>query len=125
MTALREACVELARDAGQAIMAVYARDFEVEFKGDDSPLTQADMASHHVIVDGLRALAPDIPVLSEEDAGIAWETRRGWGRHWLVDPLDGAPLDYGRKENILNPYFIALGDPSLPWRDWLGGRTDG
>ena len=89
MSALREACVELARRAGDAIMAVYARDFDVEFKGDDSPLTQADLASHHVIVDGLRALAPDIPVLSEEDAGIAWETRRGWARHWLVDPLDG------------------------------------
>ena len=39
--------------------------------------------------------------------------------------LDGTPLDYGRKDDILNPYFIALGDPSLPWRDWLGGRTDG
>jgi 3'(2'), 5'-bisphosphate nucleotidase len=89
VTALREACVELAQRAGQAIMAVYARDFEVEFKGDDSPLTQADLASHHTIVAGLRALAPEIPILSEEDAGIPWDVRRTWTRHWLVDPLDG------------------------------------
>ena len=114
MTALREACVELARDAGQAIMAVYARDFEVEFKGDDSPLTQADMASHHVIVDGLRALAPDIPVLSEEDAGIAWETRRGWGRHWLVDPLDGT-REFVKKngEFTVNIALVEDGRPVL------------
>ena len=39
--------------------------------------------------------------------------------------LDGTPLDYNRKENILNPFFIALGDTSLPWRDWLGETTDG
>ena len=39
--------------------------------------------------------------------------------------LDGTPLDYNRKENILNPFFIALGDTSLPWRDWLGDTTDG
>ena len=266
MRALREACVELALRAGAAIMDVYERDFEVEFKGDESPLTQADMASHHVIVDGLRALAPEIPVLSEEDADIPWDVRRRWGRHWLVDPLDGTrefvkkngeftvnialveagrpvlgvvyapvfdyllhaargegawlrqggedialqtrrpataplrvaasrshldertaaaltrmgdtervglgsslkfcriaegridvyprfgptsewdtaaaqcvleeaggavlrldgtPLDYGLKENILNPDFIALGDATLPWREWLGARADG
>ena len=45
MSALREACVELARRAGDAIMAVYARDFDVEFKGDDSPLTQASRSA--------------------------------------------------------------------------------
>ena len=114
MSALREACVELARRAGDAIMAVYARDFDVEFKGDDSPLTQADLASHHVIVDGLRALAPDIPVLSEEDAGIAWETRRGWARHWLVDPLDGT-REFVKKngEFTVNIALVEDGRPVL------------
>ena len=266
MTDLREACLALAREAGAAILEVYARDFDVEAKADDSPLTQADLASHRLIVRGLRELAPEIPVLSEEDADIPWDTRRRWERHWLVDPLDGTrefvkkngeftvnialiedgrpvlgvvyapvfdyllhaeagvgaflreagedtalstrrpatgtlrvaasrshldertaaalgrmgdterhglgsslkfcriaegridvyprfgptsesdtaaaqcvleaaggavlrldgtPLDYNRKENILNPHFIALGDPALPWRDWLGERNDG
>ncbi|MBN8735547.1 MAG: 3'(2'),5'-bisphosphate nucleotidase CysQ [Xanthomonadales bacterium] len=82
-------CRQLARCAGAAILEIYAGSFAVEHKSDDSPLTAADMASHRVIVEGLRALAPDIPVLSEESKSIAWETRRAWPRYWLVDPLDG------------------------------------
>ncbi len=85
-----EAVNALARRAGEAILEVYARDdFEVRCKSDDSPLTAADLASHRVIVEGLKALTPQIPVLSEESADIAWETRRQWSRYWLVDPLDG------------------------------------
>ncbi|MGH8147719.1 MAG: 3'(2'),5'-bisphosphate nucleotidase CysQ [Rhodanobacteraceae bacterium] len=79
----------LARRAGAAILEVYAGSFAVERKADDSPLTAADMASHRVIVDGLRALTPDIPVLSEESKSIGWDVRHGWDRYWLVDPLDG------------------------------------
>jgi 3'(2'), 5'-bisphosphate nucleotidase len=89
MTALRNACIELAREAGAAIMKIYAQDFEVESKSDASPLTAADMASHRIICAGLAALAPDIPVLSEESATIDWAVRQGWSRYWLVDPLDG------------------------------------
>ena len=79
----------LARRAGAAILEIYAGTFGVENKSDDSPLTAADMASHRVIVEGLQTLTPDIPVLSEESAGISWDERRGWNRYWLVDPLDG------------------------------------
>jgi 3'(2'), 5'-bisphosphate nucleotidase len=89
MRALREACIELAREAGAAIMAVYAQDFEVESKPDASPLTAADLASHRIICAGLSALKPDVPVLSEESTAIDWATRREWSRYWLVDPLDG------------------------------------
>ena len=84
-----EPVLQLARDAGAAIMQVYVQDFAVEHKDDKSPLTAADMAAHHLIVAGLQALTPDIPVLSEESAGIDWSVRRGWRRYWLVDPLDG------------------------------------
>ena len=70
-------------------MTVYATDFDVETKGDNSPLTAADMAAHKRIVGGLARLTPDIPVLSEESANIPWATRRAWPRYWLVDPLDG------------------------------------
>ncbi|WHZ20781.1 MAG: 3'(2'),5'-bisphosphate nucleotidase [Rhodanobacteraceae bacterium] len=80
---------QLARRAGAAILEIYAGSFAVEQKSDDSPLTAADMASHRVIVEGLRVLTPDIPVLSEESKSIAWATRRAWQRYWLVDPLDG------------------------------------
>jgi len=90
LAGLAHACCALARDAGAAIMRVYAGDFAVEHKDDDSPLTAADLAAHRVIVDGLRALTPAIPVLSEESAEQAgWDERRGWTRYWLVDPLDG------------------------------------
>ena len=81
--------IALARAAGQAVLAVYDRDFGVQEKADNSPLTEADLASHRLIVDGLTALTPDIPVLSEESAAIPYATRRGWQRYWLVDPLDG------------------------------------
>lgn len=79
----------LARRAGAAIIEIYSGTFSVERKADDSPLTTADMAAHRVIVEGLRALTPDIPVLSEESADIEWSIRETWPRHWLVDPLDG------------------------------------
>src|SRR5690349_5869352 len=63
----------IARDAGAAIMRVYAGDFAVEHKDDDSPLTAADLAAHRTIVDRLHALTPRIPLLSEESAEQA-----GW-----------------------------------------------
>jgi len=87
--AIREAVIALARAAGAAIMQVYAQDFDVEHKGDRSPLTQADLASHRLICEGLAALTPDIPLLSEESVERPWEIRRKWRRYWLVDPLDG------------------------------------
>ncbi len=83
------AVVDIAVAAGAAIMQVYVQDFAVEQKDDRSPLTAADLAAHHLIVDGLRRLTPELPVLSEESASIAWEERRVWTRYWLVDPLDG------------------------------------
>jgi 3'(2'), 5'-bisphosphate nucleotidase len=87
---LAQTCCAIARDAGAAIMRIYAGDFAVEHKDDNSPLTAADLAAHRTIVDRLRALTPHIPVLSEESAEQAgWSERRDWTRYWLVDPLDG------------------------------------
>ncbi|WP_404401831.1 3'(2'),5'-bisphosphate nucleotidase CysQ [Idiomarina seosinensis] len=80
----------IARDAGAAIMEIYnSDDFDVQLKGDDSPLTKADLAAHHVIVDGLSKLSVQYPIISEESADIDWDLRRHWHRYWLVDPLDG------------------------------------
>lgn len=81
---------QLARDAGDAIMQVYdgAKPMDVVSKADDSPVTAADIAAHAVILKGLQALTPDIPVLSEE-APQSWDERQHWQRYWLVDPLDG------------------------------------
>ncbi|PBJ82974.1 3'(2'),5'-bisphosphate nucleotidase [Lysobacteraceae bacterium NML93-0399] len=87
---VREGVIAIAHAAADAILEVYAEDFDVIRKADASPVTAADLAAHRVIVDGLQALTPDIPVLSEEAAHtVPFETRRQWRRMWLVDPLDG------------------------------------
>ena len=87
--ALLDAILAIALDAGHAIREVYDSDFAVTHKDDDSPLTQADLRAHHLIVDALAALTPEIPCLSEEAADIAFATRAAWSRYWLIDPLDG------------------------------------
>lgn len=84
-----EPLTAIAESAGLAILEIYATDFAVEFKDDESPLTTADKAAHNIICEQLGALTPDIPILSEESADIAVEQRRQWSRYWLVDPLDG------------------------------------
>ena len=81
---------DIARRAGEAILEVYDReDFGVKLKSDDSPLTEADANANHVIVLGLQELTPDIPIISEENKLVDYETRKTWSRCWLVDPLDG------------------------------------
>lgn len=80
--------IEVAKKAGQAILAVYGRSFSVQEKADRSPLTEADCRSHEIIERNLASL-DDIPVLSEEGKSIPYETRKAWTRFWLVDPLDG------------------------------------
>ena len=62
---------------------------EYESKGDDSPLTRADLDSHALLQAGLRALEPDLPVLSEESPARELARRLSWNPYWLVDPLDG------------------------------------
>ena len=107
-----EPVLQLAREAGAAIMRVYVQDFEVEHKDDRSPLTAADMAAHHLIVAGLGALTPEIPVLSEESAGVDWDVRRAWQSYWLVDPLDGT-REFVKKngEFTVNIALIESGEP--------------
>ena len=83
-----EVCA-IARRAAAEILTVYDGEFAVEHKDDRSPLTAADLAAHLCIVEGLRKLTPELPILSEESAAIDWQQRRQWSRYWLVDPLDG------------------------------------
>ncbi len=84
-----EKIIDLARSAGDEIMKIYAQDFSVELKGDNSPLTQADKKSNSIIIKGLTELYPEIPIISEETKLTAYEERKGWQTYWLVDPLDG------------------------------------
>ncbi|HEX4153036.1 MAG TPA: 3'(2'),5'-bisphosphate nucleotidase CysQ [Steroidobacteraceae bacterium] len=86
---LAEALIPIASRAGAAIMKVYDSAFAVQRKDDNSPLTLADLDSQRIILEGLRQLTPDIPVLSEESAHAPWSERRSWRELWVVDPLDG------------------------------------
>lgn len=87
---LLDAVVELAVQAGVAILDIYEQDdFSVETKSDNSPLTAADMAAHRVLIEGLQRLTPGIPVLSEEAEVPDFSERSTWQRYWIIDPLDG------------------------------------
>jgi 3'(2'), 5'-bisphosphate nucleotidase len=111
---LIEPLVELAREAGDRILEVYATDFNVQSKDDESPLTQADLAAHNAIVAGLRELAPDIPILSEEGGLPTFDERRHWHRYWLIDPLDGTKEFVNRNgEFTVNIALIVTGKPVL------------
>jgi 3'(2'), 5'-bisphosphate nucleotidase len=76
------------RRAGEAILAVYRTDFEVERKADESPVTQADLDAERIILDALRRITPAIPVIAEEEMSAGRVPDVG-DRFWLVDPLDG------------------------------------
>jgi 3'(2'), 5'-bisphosphate nucleotidase len=78
----------IAREAGAAILAIYAGDFSMQQKEDKSPLTEADTTAHEIITRRLTQLQPRLPVLSEEAVGDFSGADHS-GRYWLVDPLDG------------------------------------
>ena len=112
---LARSVLALSRAAGDAIMKVYARaDVGATTKEDRSPLTEADLVSHHLLVAGLEGMSPHIPVLSEESRTVPYETRRGWRRFWLIDPLDGTKEFLKRNgEFTVNIALIDDGRPVL------------
>ncbi len=114
MNATAQTLLTIAKAAGDAILEIYRQDFAVEHKGDESPLTAADLASHRTIAQGLGELDPDTPLLSEEGADIPFEQRRGWSRYWLIDPLDGTREFVKRNgEFTVNIALIENGVPTL------------
>lgn len=107
------ALFELVQQADTAIMAIYeTRSAVITMKADDSPLTQADMASHHILVEGLTRLFPDIPVVSEE--GDTRENSELVQRKmfWLVDPIDGTKEFLNRSGDFT--VCVALVEAGLP-----------
>ena len=106
--------IDIVERAGAEILKIYASDFSVQNKDDESPLTQADLASHRVIIEGLTELTPDIPIISEESEPPSYEVRRTWPRYWLVDPLDGTKEFVNRNgEFTVNIAFIEGGLPTF------------
>ena len=75
-------------EAGRIILDYYNKNLNITFKADESPLTQADLASNKLITDTIKKITPNIPILSEEEF-IEWDVRKEWKKYWLIDPLDG------------------------------------
>ena len=118
----------LARQAGAVVMAVYATGFAVRGKADASPVTEADERAEAVILAGLAALTPGIPVVAEEAVAGGVKPDVSGGRFWLVDPLDGTrEFISGNGEFTVNIALIEHGLPVLgvvfaPALGGAGGR---
>lgn len=132
---LIEQVLAIAEQAGDAIKEIYnhADPVEVQTKSDDSPVTAADHAAHHVIIDKLEALTPDIPIFSEESEAIPFLEREKWSRYWLVDPLDGTKEFINRTgEFTVNIALVENNEPvagvvTVPLKDqaYVGGQGVG
>jgi 3'(2'), 5'-bisphosphate nucleotidase len=79
----------IVREAGSEIMKVYAKDFNVDYKTDHSPVTEADKLANKLIIERLLSRYPDSNIISEENKQVPYEERKNWRSCWLIDPLDG------------------------------------
>ena len=84
-----ESIVNIAKESGDAIMEIYKKDFTIEYKDDQSPLTEADTKANEIICNALEELYPNIPLMSEENKQIVYEERKNWEYYWCIDPIDG------------------------------------
>lgn len=104
--------IRAALDAGDEILKIYATDFDVEMKGDKSPLTLADQQANAVINTYL--LETKIPIISEENRQTDYAVRKDWKQCWIVDPLDGTKEFVKRNgEFTVNIALVKDGRPEL------------
>ncbi len=106
--------IEIAINAGNAILEIYKQDFTVELKSDDSPLTLADKTANEIIINGLKTINNSIPIISEENKLIDFSERKNWTKCWIVDPLDGTK-EFIKKngEFTVNIALVEYGIPVL------------
>jgi 3'(2'), 5'-bisphosphate nucleotidase len=82
--------IESAKKAGIEVMKHYrSGDYTAELKSDNSPVTSADIAANDILMDQLKTLTPNIPIISEEVGALDINQRKNWSRYWLLDPIDG------------------------------------
>jgi len=112
LTNLIDIAIKAALDAGSTILKVYATDFDVDYKVDDSPLTIADQKANAVIESYLKST--ELPIISEETKALSYQERQNWTRCWLVDPLDGTKEFVKRNgEFTVNIALIENGQPIM------------
>lgn len=131
--ALLEPLTDLVVRASAAILDVARHKITAEDKLDGSPVTQADLAADAIIVDGLKRLRPDIPVVSEERVDRA--TGPYLASFFMVDPLDGTrEFIAGHNDYTVNialvtdgrPLLGVIGAPALGllWRGVVGSGAE-
>ncbi len=104
--------IQASIEAGKAILEVYSKPIEVEIKGDDSPLTQADKNANDIINGYLKSTS--IPIISEENKQLDYSERKDWKQCWIVDPLDGTKEFIKRNgEFTVNIALVENGNPLL------------
>ena len=105
--------IQISLDAGAEILKIYNSDYTVNYKEDQSPLTDADIASNKVIIDSLKNIS-SFPLISEEEKNAPFETRRDYEKYWLIDPLDGTKEFVKRNgEFTVNIALISDGVPIM------------
>lgn len=96
-----EDVIELAEKAGAAICQVYdSEDFQIETKEDNSPLTKADKLANEIIIEGLKHMCPEIPIVTEESYKEDYSSRKDWEYCWCIDPLDGTKEFINRNDEF-------------------------
>ena len=112
-SALLDAMVAAAVEAGRAAHEIYIAGFEVEHKSDQSPVTAADHAAEAIILERLRQAAPDVPIVAEEEVAAGRLPAIG-NEFFLVDPLDGTKEFIQRRGDFtVNIALVRAGAPVL------------
>jgi 3'(2'), 5'-bisphosphate nucleotidase len=110
---LLDELAEAAREAGEAILTIVRRGFEIEAKHDTSPVTEADRTAELIILTALARAAPGVPVIAEEEVA-AGRIPAHDDVFFLVDPLDGTKeFVRGGDDYTVNIALVIGGTPSL------------
>jgi 3'(2'), 5'-bisphosphate nucleotidase len=121
--------IRCAIQAGIETLKIYNGDINVSYKSDSSPLTQADLKSHNVIVETLSKYG--LPILSEESEIPEYNERTKWELFWIIDPLDGTKEfikkngDYTINIGLIENKFPISGVIYVPVHDVLYFSFDG
>jgi len=107
--------LDCAKKAGVEVMKYYRdQSFTANFKEDESPVTSADIAANDILMDQLKTLTPDIPIISEEVGTVPLAQRENCERYWLLDPIDGTgEFIIGSGDFAVNIALIENGWPSI------------
>jgi len=107
--------LDSAKKAGVEVMKYYRdKSFTAELKADESPVTSADIAANDILMDQLKTLTPNIPIISEEVGTVALAQREKWDKYWLLDPIDGTgEYIIGSGDFAVNIALVENGWPSI------------